>query len=104
MPSAVPLVAGSAAIVAATDPPADTVLSNGYVVTLDARDSVAQAMANRGGRIAYVGKLADLIVTDRNVMTVPAPDIARTRMLHTLVGGNPVRRRRRFCNHGPACV
>ena len=35
--------------------PADTVLRNGYVYTVDARDSVRQAVAVRRGRIVYVG-------------------------------------------------
>jgi predicted amidohydrolase YtcJ len=39
----------------AADKPADTVYRNGYVYTVDARDSVRQALAVRGGRIVYVG-------------------------------------------------
>lgn len=35
--------------------PADTVYRNGYVYTIDAHNSVHQALAVRGGRIAYVG-------------------------------------------------
>lgn len=35
--------------------PADLVYRNGYVYTVDARDSVQQALAVRGGRIVYVG-------------------------------------------------
>ncbi len=34
-----------------------------------------------------VGKLADLIVLDRDPLTVPAEDIAKTRVLQTVVGG-----------------
>jgi predicted amidohydrolase YtcJ len=37
-----------------------------------------------------VGKLADLIVLDRNVLTVPAEDIANTKVLQTVVGGQVV--------------
>jgi predicted amidohydrolase YtcJ len=40
---------------AATVRPADTVYRNGVVYTVDAHDSVQQALAIRGGRIAYVG-------------------------------------------------
>ncbi|MYN39386.1 amidohydrolase family protein [Duganella sp. FT109W] len=39
----------------AADKPADTVYRNGYVYTVDAKDSVQQALAVRGGRIVYVG-------------------------------------------------
>ncbi|MBP1207482.1 putative amidohydrolase YtcJ [Duganella sp. 1411] len=35
--------------------PADTVYRNGYVYTVDANDSVRQALAVRAGRIVYVG-------------------------------------------------
>jgi predicted amidohydrolase YtcJ len=39
-----------------SDPtPADTVLNHGYVYTVDAKDSVHQAVAVREGRIVYVG-------------------------------------------------
>nr|WP_316643486.1 amidohydrolase [uncultured Roseateles sp.] len=37
-------------------PPADVVLKNGYVYTVDATQSVAQAVAVREGRIVYVGQ------------------------------------------------
>ncbi|MBV1935625.1 amidohydrolase [Streptomyces sp. BV286] len=37
-----------------------------------------------------VGKLADLIVLDRNILKIPADDIGNTRVLLTLVGGKPV--------------
>jgi len=37
-----------------------------------------------------VGKLADLIVLDRNVLKVPAEDIANTKVLQTVVGGRVV--------------
>lgn len=37
-----------------------------------------------------VGKLADLIVLDRNVLKVPAEDIANTKVLQTVVGGQVV--------------
>ncbi len=37
-----------------------------------------------------VGKLADFIVLDRNVLTIPAEDIAKTQVLETVVGGKTV--------------
>lgn len=37
-----------------------------------------------------VGKLADLIVLDRNLLQIPAEDIAHTRVLLTMVGGKVV--------------
>jgi predicted amidohydrolase YtcJ len=39
----------------AAAPPADMVYRNGYVYTVDEKDSVRQALAVRGGRIVYVG-------------------------------------------------
>jgi predicted amidohydrolase YtcJ len=37
-----------------------------------------------------VGKLADLIVLDRNVLKIPADEIARVKVLETVVGGTEV--------------
>ncbi len=51
--AAVALVSGAAAF--AAPPAADTVLLHGRVITVDARDSVAQALAIRAGRIVAVG-------------------------------------------------
>jgi predicted amidohydrolase YtcJ len=39
-----------------------------------------------------VGKLADLIVLDRNILQVPAEDIANVHVLRTVVGGRTVYR------------
>jgi predicted amidohydrolase YtcJ len=39
-------------------PPADVVLLNGTIITVDAKDSTAQAVAIRGGRIVFVGTTA----------------------------------------------
>ncbi|PHV04245.1 hydrolase [Janthinobacterium sp. BJB412] len=49
------LLAATAASAAGAAPAADTVYRNGYVYTVDAQDSVRQALAVRGGRIVYVG-------------------------------------------------
>ncbi len=40
--------------------PADTVYRNGFIYTVDAKDSVQQALAIRAGRIVYVGNDAGL--------------------------------------------
>ncbi len=47
------------------------------------------AHSNAAGIIA-VGKFADLIVLDRNVLEIPADDIANTTVLQTVVGGRIV--------------
>jgi len=39
-----------------------------------------------------IGKFADLIVLDRNPLTIPAEDIANVRVLETVVGGVTVHR------------
>jgi predicted amidohydrolase YtcJ len=40
-------------------PPADLVLTDGTVITVDARDSVTEALAVTGGKIVFVGRSAD---------------------------------------------
>jgi len=44
----------------AAEPPADRVLLNGKVLTVDARDSIAEAIAIRNGRIVGVGSSAEI--------------------------------------------
>src|SRR5262245_31069053 len=44
---------------AAQAQPADTILTNGKIVTVDDRFSVAESLAIRGGRIVAVGTAAD---------------------------------------------
>ena len=39
--------------------PADLILLNGTIITVDPRDSIAEAMAIRDGRITFVGRSAD---------------------------------------------
>ena len=39
---------------------ADTILVGGRVITLDARSTIAEAMAIRGGKITAVGGAADI--------------------------------------------
>ena len=46
---------GLAPTAVAAPRPADTVLRNGFVYTVDARDSDAEALAVRAGAVVYVG-------------------------------------------------
>lgn len=55
LPAALALALSLTTTAYAADKPADTVYRNGYVYTVDAKDSVQQALAVRGGRIVYVG-------------------------------------------------
>jgi predicted amidohydrolase YtcJ len=55
--------------------------------TIDAAYELHQDQAT--GSIE-VGKFADLIVLDRNPLTVPSDEIAKTRVLETVIGGNIV--------------
>jgi predicted amidohydrolase YtcJ len=45
------------------------------------------------------GKLADLIVLDRNVLTIPAEEIAQVKVLQTVVGGRVVYQAEGFPAH-----
>jgi predicted amidohydrolase YtcJ len=54
------LVALAVMLARAQAPPADTILVNGHIVTVDARFSIAQAVAIRDGRFAAVGSDADI--------------------------------------------
>ena len=49
------IAAAMHAVAHAAAPPADIVYRNGYVYTVDEKDSVRQALAVRSGRIVYVG-------------------------------------------------
>ncbi len=46
----------------------------------------AEFAENRKGSIA-VGKLADLVILDRNIFDIPAEEISRARVVTTIVGG-----------------
>ncbi|MET0322516.1 MAG: amidohydrolase [Duganella sp.] len=67
-------------------PPADTVYRNGYIYTVDARDSVQQALAVRGGRIVYVGDDAGVAAfTGKRTEVI---DLAGKMMMPGLVDGH----------------
>jgi predicted amidohydrolase YtcJ len=51
-------IASTQGAAASSNTPADTIYVNGYVYTVDAHDSVSEALAVRNGRIAYVGSTA----------------------------------------------
>jgi hypothetical protein len=48
-------LAGAAMMTTAQQPPADVILSNGKIITVDDRFSIAQAVAVRGDRVVSVG-------------------------------------------------
>src|SRR5262245_47522151 len=68
------LALAAAALIAAADQRsavvADMVMTNGTVITVDARDSVAQALAIAGGKIVAVG-------TDRQIQAFVGPNTTR---------------------------
>ncbi|CAL9453617.1 Adenine deaminase [Actinosynnema sp. ALI-1.44] len=51
-----------------TPPPADLVLTGGTVLTFDARDREADALAVAGGRVVALGDVADLVGPDTRVV------------------------------------
>ncbi len=53
-------LAAAVALGAQAPQPADTILVNGHVITVDARFSIAQAVAVRAGRVVAVGRDADV--------------------------------------------
>ena len=67
--------------------PADLILHNAKIATVDAKFSLAQAMAVRGER-------ADLIVLDRDLLSCPTDDIKDTQVLSTYLDGKLVYERK----------
>ena len=78
------LAAGAASILSAQSAP-DLVLSNGKIITVDERFTIAQAVAIRGDQIVAVGTSQD-----RDYLMVPANEIKDIRPVQTLVGGRVV--------------
>ncbi len=64
------LLAAASATLPAQQPVADLILSNGRIITVDERFSIAQAVAVRGDRIVAVG-------TDQEVARLARPDARR---------------------------
>ena len=53
-------LAGARSLAQAPQPPADLILSNGKIITVDERFSIAQAVAIQGDRIVAVGTNQDI--------------------------------------------
>jgi predicted amidohydrolase YtcJ len=69
---------------------ADPGLSRAAVLRAITMNSSYELHQDRQTGSLEVGKFADLIVLDRDVLSIPAEDIAATRVLQTLVGGRIV--------------
>src|SRR5213592_1222682 len=54
------LLIGAASIIAAQQPAPDVIMSNGKIITVDDRFTIAQAVAIKGDRITAVGTNADI--------------------------------------------
>ena len=61
---------GASILIGAQQPPADTILTNGKVITVDDQFSIAQAVAIRGNRIVAVG-------TNQNITRLAGPNTRR---------------------------
>ncbi len=66
----IPLLALLAVVLQAQQPPADLVLSNGKIITVDERFSIAQAVAIRGDRIVAAG-------TNQEIAQLAGPNTRR---------------------------
>lgn len=53
------LMPSHAGVIPQASPPADLVLTNGTVITVDTKDTIMEALAVTGGKIVFVGKSAD---------------------------------------------
>ena len=72
----VAILVGAACGPSVPENPADLVLTGGHIVTM--ADGAA------------VGKLADMVVLSRDIMTIAAPQILETEVLTTILGGRIV--------------
>ncbi len=70
----------------------DRGLSRAQVLRAITQNSSYELHQDRETGSLETGKLADLIVLDRNVMQIPAEDIAKVKVLETIVGGQTVYR------------
>lgn len=69
---------------------ADPALSRGAALRAITRNAAEQLRLEQAVGSIEVGKLADLIVLEKNFMQVPEEELARNRVLLTLVGGQVV--------------
>ena len=68
----------------------DPGLSRGAVLRAATINAAYELHQDQATGSLEVGKFADLIVLDRNPLTVPAEDIAETQVVETVVGGKVV--------------
>lgn len=89
--AAIPLIA--AAVLAAcggdsAEQPADLVLRNGYVYTVDASDSLAEAVAVRDGRIVFVGSNQGVLAYVGTAAKTRVIDLGGRMLMPGLVDGH----------------
>ena len=70
-----PLMLLFAPALIAQEPPADLILIHGHILTVDAKDSVAQAVAIRNGLIVKIGTDADILQFARNTSGLRVIDL-----------------------------
>jgi len=72
---------------------ADLILTNGKIVTVDNQFHIIQSLASRNmavGSNSDLEKLADLLILDRDYLTIPADEIKDIKPLLTMVSGKVV--------------
>ncbi len=70
--------------------PPDVVLINSKILTVDANDSIAEAIAIGDGKLIAVGSNADIAVWDRDMYTVPTNELKNLKCEMTLFNGQIV--------------
>jgi len=72
---------------------ADLILTNGKIVTVDNQFHIIQSLASSNmavGSNSDLEKLADLLILDRDYLTIPADEIKDIKSLLTMVSGKVV--------------